>query len=247
VRREPLLNRRAPLPGSRQQRGCARAEPWLPALVCAPLGAHHRGAGRQPLSGAPAVALPTEQDMQTTFRAFAILLLLLATAAVHAEDDPLDDPAVQKTLHAMADASTWYHPDQFGEFAGMRHYAHKQYDSALKYFEVGAYYADKLSQLSIGLMHLNGEGVPKDPVTAYAWFCVAAERDYPDFVATRDRTKAALTPAQLEQAAPIREKLEARYGDNVAKPRMAKQLHLGQMQMTGSRTGFDSGVAQIRN
>ena len=69
--------------------------------------------------------------MQTTFRAFAILLLLLATAAVRAEDDPLDDPAVQKTLHAMADASTWYHPDQFGEFAGMRHYAHQQYDSAL--------------------------------------------------------------------------------------------------------------------
>jgi len=185
--------------------------------------------------------------MQTTFRAFAILLLLLATAAVRAEDDPLDDPAVQKTLHAMADASTWYHPDQFGEFAGMRHYAHQQYDSALKYFEVGAYYADKLSQLSIGLMHLNGEGVPKDPVTAYAWFCIAAERDYPDFVATRDRAKATLTAEQLAQAAPIREKLEARYGDDVAKPRMAKQLHLGKMQMTGSRTGFDSGVAQIRN
>lgn len=185
--------------------------------------------------------------MRTPVHAFWISLLLFSAPAAHADDDPLNDPSVQKTLRAMSDASTWYHPDQFGEFAGMRHYAHHQYDGALKYFEVGAYYADKLSQLSIGLMHLNGEGVPKDAVTAYAWFCIAAERDYPDFVATRDRTRATLTPAQLEQAEAIRSKLEVRYGDAVAKPRMAQQLHLGQMQLTGSRTGFDSGVSQLRN
>jgi len=186
--------------------------------------------------------------MRMGFGRLWVAAVVLACAGMdHAEDDPLNDPSVLKSLRAMADASTWYHPDQFGEFAGMRYYAHRQYQDAMKYFEIGAYYADKLSQLSIGLMYLNGEGVAKDPVTAYAWFGVAAERDYPDFVATRDRTKATLTPAQLEQAATIRAKLDERYADAVAKPRMVKQLRQGQMQLTGSRTGFDSGATQWSN
>jgi len=186
--------------------------------------------------------------MRVRFGKLWLAAIVLAFAGLaHAETDPLDDPEVQKTLRGMADASTWYHPDQFGEFAGMRYYAHHQYEQAMKYFEIGAYYADKLSQLSIGLMYLNGEGVAKDPVTAYAWFGVAAERDYPDFVATRDRTKATLSPEQLEKAAQVRSKLDERYADAVAKPRMVKQLHQGQAQLTGSRTGFDYGVTQQAN
>jgi hypothetical protein len=174
-------------------------------------------------------------------------ILLTVSGLALAEQDPLDDPSVQKTLRAMADASTWYHPDQFGEFTGLRRYAHHQYKDALKYFEVGAYYADKLSQLSIGLMYMNGEGVARDPVTAYAWLDLAAERDYPDFVATRDRLKATMSAEQLEKARKKRDQLAERYGDEVAKPRMVSQLRQGQMQTTGSRTGFDSGVSQIAN
>ena len=52
-----------------------------------------------------------------------------------------------------------------------------------------------------------------------------------------------MTPAQLEQAQGLRATLAARYGDAVAKPRMALQLRLGVMQMTGSHTGFDYGVS----
>lgn len=175
-----------------------------------------------------------------------LAILLLAGFGVRAEDDPLNDPGVQKSLRAMKNASTWYHPDQFGEFTGMRYYAHHQYKDALKYFEVGAFYADKLSQLSIGLMHLNGEGVTKDPITAYAWLDIAAERDYPDFVATRDRVKADLTPDQMQKALALRTQLAEKYADAAAKPRMAKQLAQGQMQLTGSRTGFDYGVSQVK-
>lgn len=176
----------------------------------------------------------------------ATLATLALTSAVHAAEDPMDDPDVQKTLRAMANASTWYHPDLFGMTTGMRRYAHKDYAGALKYFEIGAYYADKLSQLSTGLMYMNGEGVKKDPVTAYAWLDLAAERDYPDFIATRDSVKAQLTPEQLAQAGELRRALGERYGDAAAKPRMVQQLRLGQMQMTGSRTGFDAGVRHMR-
>jgi hypothetical protein len=174
-----------------------------------------------------------------------IVVLFCGSRAARATDDPLADPEVHKALRAMKDTSTWYHPDLYGEFAGMRHYAQHRYAEAIKYFDVGAYYADKLSQLSIGLMHLNGEGTPKDPAMALAWFEIAAERGYPNFVATRDRLRATLDPAQLSRSARIREQLAARYGDAVAKPRMVAELRQGQMQMTGSRTGFNFGIAQL--
>jgi len=178
-----------------------------------------------------------------------ILCMMLAASvlapAAYADDDPLNDPGVQKTLRAMAGVSTLYHPDIFGMTVGMRRYAHKDYAGALKYFEIGSYYADKLSQLSTGLIYMNGEGVKKDPVTAYAWIDLAAERDYPDFVATRDGLKAELTPEQFAQATELRKKLAERYGDAVAKPRLAVQLRQGQMQITGSRTGFDYGANHI--
>lgn len=176
-------------------------------------------------------------------RALWTALVALALAgATHPEEDHLSDPDVQKVLRGMADASTWYHPDLFGEFAGMRHYAHREYHDAFKYFEIGAYYADKLSQLSIGLMYLNGEGTKKDPVTAYAWLDLAAERDYPEFIATRDNVKRGLTPEQLANAVVLRKTLGERYADAVAKPRMVVQLRQGRMQMTGSHTGFDTGI-----
>ncbi len=168
--------------------------------------------------------------------------LAMASVLAHADNDPLNDPDVQKTIRGMAEASTWYHPDLFGEFTGSRLYAHHDYKGALKYFKIGAYYADKFSELCIGLMYLNGDGTSKDPVAAYAWLDLAAERGYPDFVATRDRVKATLTAAQLAQALELRKTLGERYADSVAKPRMAGQLRLGRMQMTGSHAGFDSGI-----
>ncbi|HEY2396214.1 MAG TPA: sel1 repeat family protein [Rudaea sp.] len=173
-----------------------------------------------------------------------MLAVLSLAAPAHAEHDPLNDPEVQRALQAMKDTSTWFHPDLFGEYTGMRRYAHHQYRAALKYFEIGAFYADKLSQLSLGLMYMNGEGTPKDPVTAYAWLDLAAERDYPDFVATRDTLKARLMPGQLARAMVMREKLAEKYGDGVAKHRLLVQIRQGVLQgvpQSGSRTGFEHG------
>lgn len=172
----------------------------------------------------------------------AAILFSVGGLARATDNDPLKDPDVQKTLRAMADASTWYHPDLFGEYAGMRLYAHHSYKGALKYFKIGAYYSDKLSQLCIGLMYANGEGVAKDLPTAYAWLAVASERDYPQFDATRDRIKAQLTPIQLAQAEKILASVKAEYGDQVAKHRLVVELNQGRMQISGSHTGFDSGM-----
>lgn len=179
------------------------------------------------------------------FKIATFMLGVIMSTAIIAADDPSNDPEVQKTLKAMHNASTWFHPDLYGLTQGMQDYARRQYGAALKHFEFGALYADKLSQLCIGLMQLNGEGGQKDLVSAYAWIDLAAERGYPDFVATRDEVAKTMTTDQLDQARQLRAKLGERYGDGVAKPRIALQLRQRIMSITGSHTGFDSGVMQI--
>ena len=158
---------------------------------------------------------------------------------------PEADATIDRLITAMNNASTWGHPDLFGEFAGMRLYYEGHYKAAIKYFKYGARYADKLSQLSIGLMYENGRGVAKDPVTACAWIALAAKRKFPTFVATRDRVCETLTPAQHDQAVAVLDKLMPIYGDKVAKKRMVRALAQARTEMTGSRTGFNYGIETV--
>lgn len=164
-----------------------------------------------------------------------------ATAASTAREES-DDPEVQFMLRAMDRSSTQGHPDLFGRFTGMHCFATQDYACALKYFKFGAYYADKFSELALGLMYSNGNGVRKDPVKAWAWLALSASRGYPGFVATRERIGAKLTTAQRKAAESELKVLDKTYGDKVAMPRMLGAMRLALSQMTGSHTGFDSGV-----
>lgn len=150
------------------------------------------------------------------------------------------DQQMKKTLAAMKENSTEGHPDLAGQFGGILRYEKGDYAGAMKYFLVGARYADKVSQLSIGLLYLNGQGVAQDPVAAYAWIALAAERNYPQFVATRDKLGAMLNSQQRDQANEMLTQLLAEYGDAVAKPRMVAQLQQGKLHMTGSPAGFET-------
>ena len=173
----------------------------------------------------------------------AICSLMAATAANAGSEkpaQPLQDQTSQEVLMAMSRSSTWGHPDEYGEFTGMQRYADGNFKAAMKYFLIGARYADKLSQLSIGLMYLNGQGVEKDPVAAFAWIAIAAERQYPQFLATRDAVWAQLDAAQREQAKALLEKLYPEYGDPTAKRRMSLVLRWNRSQFTGSLLGFGS-------
>lgn len=178
-------------------------------------------------------------------RIFCVFVSALAASAASASGNqsaaaPLQDPQSQKVLAAMSNTSTWGHPDQYGEFTGMQRYATGDYKAAMKYFLIGARYADKLSQLSIGLIYLNGQGVHKDPVTAFAWIAIAAERKYPQFLATRDAVWAQLDAQQRELAKALVDELYPEYGDATAKRRMALRLRWTRSEMAGSYLGFGS-------
>ena len=155
---------------------------------------------------------------------------------------PQDSAFIQQELVAMNNSSTNGHPDLFGQYTGWRLYADHDYAGAIKYFTMGAYYADKVSQLCLGLIYLNGDGVARDPVKAWAWLNLAAERGYPEFVATRNRAWAGLDAGQRTQAEAEAKTLAATYGDKVAQPRMLAVLRRAASERTGSRTGFDAGA-----
>jgi hypothetical protein len=188
--------------------------------------------------------------MKPSFRLAAIVVgSLLFTATCLAQTPPpaadtaasMQSTSSRKMLSAMGRTPTNGHPDLYGEFNGMQRYAAGDYKAAMKYFLGGARYADKLSQLSIGLMYLHGEGVKKDPVTAFAWIAIAAERKYPSFLATRDALWATLDAQQRQQAKALIDQLYPEYGDLTAKPRMAKYLRRSRTKLTGSYLGGPIG------
>jgi hypothetical protein len=165
-----------------------------------------------------------------------------ATASTPAGTDaqkPRIDDSVERMLKDMAAASTWGHPDLYGEFGGMQAYAKGDYKTALTDFKFGALYADKLSQLTLGLMYDGGLGVDKDSATGCAWLMLAAERKVPRFVATRDQICNGLTPDQRETANAAFAELEPKYGDAVAKLRLKHTFDMVLRNHTGSRTGYD--------
>jgi uncharacterized protein len=157
--------------------------------------------------------------------------LCIAASPAFAQGGSEDAVATRKDVSIMENSFTLGHPDIGYEYSGMVAYAHGDYKRAMKYFLKGAFYADKPSQLSIGLMYLNGEGVKQDPVEAYAWVALSAERKYPKFEETRVKIWQQLTIDQRNQALALEQSLYQQYGDLSAKPRQVKAMHDSWVEM----------------
>jgi TPR repeat protein len=56
------------------------------------------------------------------------------------------------------------------------------------------------AQYNLGLMYDNGEGVPEDDVTAYAWFNVAAVSGDENAISARSIIEKQMTPSQISEA-----------------------------------------------
>lgn len=137
------------------------------------------------------------------------------------------------------------HPDLMYRKWGVEALRRNEVDKAIEHFQRAARYADKPAQGYLAEMYWYGVQRPAEPVRAYAWICVAAERGYPLFVQLRERIGAGLSAAQLAQARTLEQELLAEYGDAVAKPRIAEVLRRALQQMTGSRTGSQTSNLEI--
>lgn len=155
------------------------------------------------------------------------------------------EPGIDPKL--MTEGFLAAHPDLRWRREGLHAFSQKQYATALEQFQRAARYGDKPAQAMLAEMYWKGLGVAQDRAIAYAWMDLAAERMYPNFVILRERYWRELD-AQDQQAAIERgQALLSEYGDDVAKPRMAKLLRREARAITGSRTGFVGNVEIIPN
>ena len=168
------------------------------------------------------------------FPGWAVAALLATGAVMAGEDRAINlDMYEASLLHASG------HPNELNRWHGIWSYDNGRPDEARRYFERAAFYGDKLSQHFLALMYWNGDGVDRDPVQAYVWADLAAERgSVPDLVRVRERIWSELTPAQQAQSIQIGQGFYDRYGDHVAQRRANAEIRRFARNQTGSRVGL---------
>ena len=149
---------------------------------------------------------------------------------------------------ATADSFARYHPDQAYFVKATEAFQRGRLTDTAQFLGQSARYGDKTAQFALALLARDGVGRDIDPVEAYAWLDVAAERGYPMFLAEREAHWLKLSEAQQARALERAARVHAEYGDRVAKPRLERLLRLGKSRRTGTRTGSGAsatGVAQM--
>lgn len=172
--------------------------------------------------------------MRPNLLACALLLAVLPAAPALAQTATKAEERTVISSEGFLSA----HPDLRHRLAGLRAYNKGDFAEAAVRFRRAARYADKPSQGMLAEMYWKGEGVEKDPALAYAWMDLAAERQYPMMLAKREHYWEKLDEAGRERALTVGEEVYAEYGDEVAKPRLARELRMARSRTTGSRTGF---------
>jgi TPR repeat protein len=82
---------------------------------------------------------------------------------------------------------------------------------------------DKYAQYMVGYMHLTGTAVQEDPVTAFAWYRLAAERGGTSISEARDELEGALTSGQIAEADALYQELRKEFSDRVLILRLVKK------------------------
>jgi hypothetical protein len=104
---------------------------------------------------------------------------------------------------------------------------------------------DKYAQYMVGYMLLNGLGVSEDPVSASAWYRLAAERDTPEFVAVSNNLLQQLNENQVQRSNAEYFRLRAKYSD-VAVLLTSIKRNLNELRSrTGSRLRSDSSIVTV--
>lgn len=137
------------------------------------------------------------------------------------------------------------HPDLRYRGEGIRAFRGGDRAAALQAFTRAARFADKPSQAMIGEMYWTGQGVEVDRALAYAWMDLAAERRYEGFLVLRERYWARMDAQEQARAVEVGEALYAEYGDEVARPRLARAIRRATATSMVSRPGLGGAAISV--
>lgn len=105
---------------------------------------------------------------------------------------------------------------------------------------------DKYAQYMVGYMHLMGLGVREDEVHASAWYRLAAERDYPEFMAVRNQVIDALDDEERRASDEAFIELRKKYSDIVLIMALLREdIFAGSKRVTGSRLSSGGPVTVV--
>ncbi len=129
------------------------------------------------------------------------------------------------------------HPDLRYRKSASEAYERGHAADAFGLFRRAARYGDKLSQARVAEMLWYGDGTGMDRAMAYVWMDLAAERGYLALLAWRERYWEELEDDERQRALLEGPAIYAEYGDEVAKPRLERELKRGLRAATGGRVG----------
>lgn len=166
------------------------------------------------------------------YRIVFVLVLVLAAIATPVPAQHIDDGNYAHNTPG----------DAFYKRARMFH-RNGDFDGAAANYRHAARWGDKRAQFALGVMHVNGEGLPRNPLLGWAWIQLSAERGYRKYQAVADEILGYLTAEQQERARQILvDELEPRCGDAVAWQRAGAEMHRERSSIGGggSRVGAAS-------
>src|SRR3546814_7198300 len=138
-------------------------------------------------------------------------------------------------------------PDVRWRIIGERARAEGRDEQAYLSFRRGARHGDKQSQSILAHMHHDGSGAVQDPLLAFAWMAVAAERGDHGYARLRDRYWKELDADQHADARARTRELRAEYGDSKALPRLQRSIRMARTAATGSRPGYTGVLEETPN
>lgn len=138
------------------------------------------------------------------------------------------------------------HPNERARWRGVWALDNGRPAAAVEQFQRAAAYGDKTSQHLLTLMYWHGDRIEADPVKAYIWADLAAERGTdPRLLAIREKIWLSLSPEQQRQARQLGPGYYERYGDERAMPRTEAAMRRLARSRTGSRVGATSSDLDI--
>jgi hypothetical protein len=175
--------------------------------------------------------------VRNRWRTLAVLLAATCVAVVNAQApaEQLDFPGMDPDRSLVNAAKSAEKAYRKGEFE----------DAMWLYRTRLAPAGDKFAQYMVGYMYADGEGVPRDPIMAAAWFLVAAERGHESLVEVSQKTLRALSASQRAEARDKAEALRAEVGDRAILEHLIYLDEASLREQTGSRSGTCSQTARV--